>query len=95
MGYRIMYSPEDNAKYPIPIKEAGVRKWLLGGITALVLLIALSFSEVRRTALQWLLPGDPETTSAAFGSMVEDFRAGNTFTEAVTTFCREILENAN
>lgn len=40
-----------------------------------------------------LLPGDPEVTAAALENMVNDLRCGDGLWNAVTAFCREIVEN--
>lgn len=44
--------------------------------------------------LDFLIPGDKEVTTAAFESMVEDVRAGESVKDAVAAFCLEILDSA-
>jgi hypothetical protein len=41
-----------------------------------------------------LLPGDPEITEAALGQLIGDIQNGERFSEAITTFCREIIDSA-
>ena len=59
----------------------------------------MEFSFQGRVLLQnwvqeFLLPGDPAVTAAALENMVDNIKDGNSIAEAVTAFCREIVENA-
>lgn len=42
----------------------------------------------------YLIPGDPDVTRMAFVQLMEDIRQGDKIGEALTAFCREIIENA-
>lgn len=91
MGYRIMYSPEDKGKYPMRIKKKSSSKWLAAVLAVLVISIGIGKPEFREKAIEWLLPGDPGATMAAFSTLLEEIRSGDGLQEAVTAFCREIL----
>jgi hypothetical protein len=41
-----------------------------------------------------LLPCDMDVTTAAFGSMLEDIREGESLEVAVEAFCKEIITGA-
>ena len=82
MGYSIQYSPQTNRKFPVKTKKNSAT-WLLTGVAVLALLLG---------GWRLLLPGDPETTRAALSHLVDDVRAGESVGDAVTAFCREIID---
>lgn len=92
MGYQIMYSPEDNHKYPA-YKPVRKNKWVIPAVLTAVLLAAAARPQVRSALENWLIPGDKDVTKAAFSLMLEDIRTGEPVSQAVSAFCREILEN--
>lgn len=95
MSYRITYTSFGEEKK----RPAGNRKWT--GVMAAVLVIALVFGAiaVKNTGLRWvqnyLLPGDPAVTAAALEGMIEDLKNGDSLGNAVTAFCREIVDHAD
>ena len=94
MGYRVEYKSFGEEK-----KLPKVRKYKSAVLAAaLVLSLTGGALTVKLTGLPWvqkyLLPGDPEVTAAALEQMVEDLRSGHSLGDAVTAFCREIMENA-
>ena len=42
----------------------------------------------------FFLPGNPDVTRTAISGFVTDLKDGETMKEAITTFCREIIDNA-
>jgi len=94
MGYRIMYSPEDKGKYPMKVKKKDSKKWLVAAMAVLAISLGIRKFEYKEKAIEWLLPGDPGTTKAALSTMLEELRSGEGLQEAVTAFCREILNEA-
>jgi hypothetical protein len=42
-----------------------------------------------------LIPGDPETTAAAFSTMVERVGMGEPLRESILGFCQEIIINGS
>ena len=73
----------------------------VSGVIAVVMVCVLVLGAVtiKTVGLPWvesvLIPGDPEITASAWQQMIEDLRKGGSMTDAVTAFCREIIENAN
>ena len=91
MAYRIEYNAIA-VKLP-PKKRSGRWRVLLAvaalvGGAALIKRFALDFT------LQYLIPGDPAVTAAAFENMAQELKLGQSLTQALTTFCREIIANA-
>lgn len=92
MGYRIEYETVGRHK------QSSKKNWT--GMTAgiLVLLLVFGAMTIKTVGLEWvqevLLPGDPDVTAAALENMVEDLKDGNSFGEAVTAFCKEIMKHA-
>ena len=91
MAYKIQYTPEDNSRYPQVRKSKPIhwKRWLfLAGILFGILWL-------RRSGIpDFLIPGDPEITSTAAKTMVENLQQGTTVNDAVTVFCKEILHGA-
>lgn len=92
MAYQIRYGPVKRKAPTDRRKKAGC--WLLVTLCAAVLLIGIQFSGIGKTIWNWILPGDAAVTGAALNTMVEEIRAGESVSDAVTAFCREIIENA-
>lgn len=91
MSYSIEYDPEKNKLYPQ--KSERKHKWLIIALVAMISLFFLQKIDSKHVLKSFLIPGDPEITSAAFSSMVEDIREGDTVANAVTAFCLEIIDN--
>ena len=94
MGYRIEYGSQGELRKPLDHKRS------YSAIAAAVCVLALVAGAIaiKHAGLSWvqevLLPGDPAVTAAALENMVENIKEGNSIAEAVTAFCREIVENA-
>lgn len=93
MGYQISYGPI-KTKDSVKMRGKTVRAFALV-ICIIALVIGLQVSGVGKTLWRWMLPGNPEVTSAALDTMAESLKQGDSVGEAVTAFCREIIENAN
>ena len=88
MSYRIQY---DTKKHPWQKRLKRQRYVLPVGIICISLLTLGYFGMDK---LQFLLPGDPSVTAAALDNMTNSLQEGETLQEAITAFCREILDNA-
>jgi hypothetical protein len=94
MAYNIRYvSFGEEKKQP---KDTQLRNKITASLLVLVLLIGAM--TIKHGGLRWvteyLLPGDPAVTAAALEGMVLDLREGENLYDAVTAFCREIMEHA-
>ena len=91
MSYHIQYEKDKTEKYPIHQKQK-LHKSIWAVILIIVLIITIfSFPSFREI----LIPGDPSLTKSAFSQMLDSLRSGEPLGEAVTTFCREIIVNAD
>lgn len=91
MAYKIQYTPEDNTRYPKLKKQKPIpwKRWLF----AIAILAAVLW--VRQKGVpDFLIPGDPEVTTVATKNMITNLQEGAKVNEAVTVFCKEILNGA-
>lgn len=94
MSYRIVYGCE--LKNP---KDKKVRWRYVLGYTVLclslfTLLTARFWPAGWKIILEGVLPGDAGVTYQALDHMAENLRSGQGITDAVTAFCREIVDGA-
>lgn len=94
MAYQINYGAPQPREYKCGIRKARVKLAAAGVLFLLALGIRLVFPGTGQKLRELLLPGMTGETVAAFQVMVEDVRTGTSFEDAVTTFCREIIANA-
>lgn len=95
MGYTIQYGStgklEGNWLSHQKKRKAHKAKWIVLSILGLALFFSLKSEAVQN----FLIPGDPEVTKAAFLQFTEDIKGGEQFQNAVYTFCREIIDHAD
>ena len=93
MSYKIAYSFfGEEKKMP---KDVGRRNRIAAGLLVAVLVIGAMTVKTRGLPFvtEYLLPGDPAVTAAALEGMVADLKEGDSLYDAVTAFCREIVEH--
>ena len=79
MAYRIEYPGKKKTKrFPVWIVLS-----VLGGLVLL-----------RQRLGQFLLPGDPEVTGRALETLLAQLRQGSAAGEAVSTFCKTVVQGA-
>ena len=88
MSYCIEYNPELKRKYPkvkfhrqIPTKK----------IIFLLIFFISAYLLLESKVYRYLIPGDPDTTIAAFSAMVDQVGDGEPMKDAVRSFCEEII----
>jgi len=93
MSYRVEYNPELRKRYPLveKIRNKNLLKVLLVSVAAIAAIYTITCSDV----LQFLIPGDPEVTTAAFSLLLDEIGEGEPVREAFLSFCREIIVNAS
>lgn len=94
MGYRIEY---DSGKRQYEVRR--VCPWRLplmaaGAFAVFLLLTSLLWPEGIEAMKELLIPGDNTVTLRALEEMAEDLKAGASISDAVTVFCKEILQSA-
>lgn len=95
MGYRIEYGSGEAVTYLEP-KSRGNRLLLTGCFFLLFCAVASSVWPGQwQRAKDYLIPGDPAVTKAAFSGMTGQLRLGETLEDAVVAFCREVVDGAD
>ncbi len=91
MGYKIEYSPETAHYYPQRNvrKKRKVSRWMF----LLLMIGAILWMRVNGVP-DFLIPGDPEITKSAAVTLMDELSDGVCVNDAVTTFCRSILDGA-
>ena len=93
LGYRIAYERgEVKTFHSVDKKKRGKKIFRWAVLIAMVLFIFTCINS--RDFRKMLLPGNKDVTEAAVVELVEAIRTGERFEEAITTFCREIIINA-
>ena len=94
MAYRIEYAK--NTKYQPPASFCRDRLGSMAVVFFLIFLLATAvfWPDGRLMLQRILLPCDMDVTTAAFGSMLEDIRDGESLEVAVEAFCKEIITGA-
>lgn len=92
MAYRITYGWD---KEPNENRNGKLSPGFVFGVTAATaaLLIRLLVPQSDRIFRELLHPFTDEYTQTVFADMIEGIGAGVPVSEAVTVFCREIIEN--
>ena len=94
MGYIITYGHSNGKSYRF--KRVRSITWRGFAAALLVVLLALLVlnPQIRGQVKNFLLPGDAEVTEAALIEMVSSIKEGEPVGDAVTAFCREIIDGA-
>ena len=88
MGYRIVYGEDPFVQRPR--RKGSLRLMTAGFALAFVVLVRCFWPQGADLLRQSLLPGEQE----ALRQMKEEIQAGEPIGEAVTAFCRSIVEDA-
>ena len=93
MSYRIEYHPDTNHKFPTNTGKGRWNVWRIIVILAVILILGITAVKNEQVSAI-IFPGDPELTRSALNGMLDDIRAGEPVKDAFSTFCLEIIENA-
>ena len=91
MGYRIVYHGSE-AKKTQAKRKRFCKKRIAIGVIVVLLGAVIAIPKVRNGMRDLLLPGDEQITLAALEGMVADLKEGEPISEALETFCREIIQ---
>lgn len=94
MGYRIVYGPEIKAQPQRTGSSARLRTMIAAAFLLFSIIVRLTWQEGTEIMRQALLPGDLTVTEQAFSEMITDLRQGEPVADAVTVFCRTVLDEA-
>lgn len=91
MAYKIQYTPQEEHRYPPHSqqkKSTACAIWVL----LLIAVIGLCFSYYGVPDI--LIPGDAEVTKSAAQEMISLLKTGTPVKDAVTVFCKQIIDAA-
>lgn len=94
MSYSIHYGPDVPQSVPIKRSYFG----LVGALLVVVICataVGWAMPQQAEKFAQALFPWTRSEVNAAFAELREDVREGQPISEAVTTFCREIIDDAD
>lgn len=93
MGYKIQYGPALKAE--IKSRSFWKKQWKAAAVlTAMAAALVLVFIGETETLRDVFLPGDADVTHRALIELTENIREGESFADAITVFCLEIIEGA-
>lgn len=90
MSFCIEYNPEQNRRYPLRNGKKGRGKVFITITAVSIGFLLLGKSLITKTDGE----GMQLIKVTGFDQMVEDIREGSSVSEALTTFCLDILKNA-
>ena len=91
MAYKVVYGPMPKSQ-----KKPGILRFQVLTALCLVLFslgVRTVWPEGREVMQEFLLPGEQNATQAAFGEMLEGLENGQTLSDAVMAFCRQIVQD--
>lgn len=95
MAYRIEYD-SFNQKFeissPVRSRFPGL---LIGAVTAFFLITATFWPEGWSALRDIMIPGDDAVTLQALECMSDNLRSGMALEDAITSFCREVIDGAS
>lgn len=91
MGYRIDYEPSPKYDRRTTLSAGRLQAMTAAFLVLFLLLTVFLWPEGATMLRRIFIPGDPDVTTAAFSSMVEQLQDGEPVVESVTAFCREII----
>jgi len=89
MSYAVEYNPELRRTYPI--KKQKMYRVPIKPIAITIVVLASFYTAYRLGILRWIVPGDPAVTTDAFSTMIEDVRSGQGVSDAVFSFCKNVI----
>ena len=95
MAYFVEYDTKMTKTYFRAAKINRKRRGRLIIVLLLVTVLGCSAVCYKDVIMTYLLPGDAAVTAAALDSMVDGIKNGQDLGNAVTAFCREIIQNAS
>ena len=93
LGYRINYEMENGIVVDTYTrKRKPFYKFLAGALVVFLILFGIII-ENNHALMQYLLPGNHIVTERAINIFVNEIKDGESFSDAVTAFCKEIINN--
>ena len=92
MGYRISYENGGIRTRISPPKNIGRKRFLFFGAVFALAIFMIAFHQSSRVR-RFFLPGNKAVTEAAVTELVESVQRGEHFEDAITAFCKQIIDN--
>ena len=89
MSYTVEYNPELRDSYPMQYKKTV--KFPTRALVVMTSVLVLLYTLKTTGLLSMFIPGDPSVTAGAFSSMVDQVRDGESVSEAVFTFFKDVI----
>lgn len=93
MSYKIVYGPEMKQEKKLRSSVMGLRTKIAAFLLLFAVTVRLAWPEGTAVLREILIPTDLTAAEQAFQSMMEDLRRGENLGDAITVFCRQIIEN--
>ena len=94
MGYRVEYGPQEKKQESKLWNSLKMQILTTVFLLFFVLGVRGAWPEGTEKLKEFLLPGQPSVTETAFQNLISDLKEGDSIPDAVSTFCREIVEHA-
>ena len=91
MAYKIQYSPENQARYPITNRH---KRWNWSRFVIPAIILAAMLWVRFNGVPDIMIPGNPEVTRSAASELLVNLSDGVAVKDAVTVFCKEIIDGA-
>lgn len=94
LSYRIQYGnyPQYKTKANLTLKKR--MPLIISAVAVVMILIFIVVPQIKAGLLDLLLPGDASVSGNAITAFAEDLKAGVSVGEAITEFCRFVIQNA-
>ncbi len=93
MSYRIVYGPEIQPEKKQGSSTTRLRTMIAAFLLLCAVTVKLLWPEGTQVLREILIPTDLTLTEQAFQSMMDDLRSGEDLGDAITVFCKQIIEN--
>ena len=94
MAYRVDYGSVVKKTPKQGVRFFRIQLWTILFLLVFVLAVNAAWPAGKAVLMDFLLPGDSGTVQVAFGDLVTDLKTGESFSDAVTVFCRSIMDDA-
>lgn len=90
MAYKIAYENGGKVRYFTERCRKSTKGWIVASC-AIIMTAVMLYAGAGKYLRSFFMPG---VTDAAFASLTEDIRNGESISDAVTAFCAGVIENA-
>lgn len=94
MAYKIQYGVNNSGQFKRTTSKKSSSKRLIIVLLLLTLLLTALFTDAHRMLIDILIPGDNAVTIRAVNIFAEEMKAGESFYDAIASFCSEVLFSA-